>query len=186
MHRTMRTARRAGALGLATLALAALAACAGPGTVTVDPTEGPSERTTEPATSQARTTEPVRTTAPPTTTEAATTQQATDGDLEPAKQAVVDFYTKASEGDFAGACHHVFNIRTKVGLVEGEAMHGGCVSGLESNRDTYARIKGHVSIDKVSASLQPDGSVSITIGDSDEDLKVSKGADGAMYLNLLG
>lgn len=182
MHRIQRIARHAGAVGVASVATVVLAACGGAGTVTVGGGTEPTESTT------AETTEPVMTT-PPTTSAAPTTprpqlQQATEGDLEPAKQTVVDFYTKASVGDFAGACHHMLNSRTKVGLADGDPLHTGCVSSLEEDRDQFAQLQGRVSIDQVSATLQPDGRVDVRINDSESGLRIVKGADGGMYIDL--
>lgn len=186
MHRIQRIARHAGAVGVASVAAAVLAACGGAGTVTVGGGTEPSESTT------AETTEPVTTTPPttqPSTSAAPTTprpqvQPATEGDLEPAKQTVVDFYTKASVGDFAGACHHMLNTRTKVGLADGDPLHTGCVSSLEKEKDQFAQLQGRVSIDQVSAALQPDGHVDVRINDSDSALTIVKGADGGLYIDV--
>lgn len=191
MKRTVLKARLAGAVGLASISMIALAACGGGGEVT---TGGGDETTTE-ASSEAATTDAATSdaaTSDAATTDAATTeaaagiQPATEADIEPAKQVIVDFYDKAASGDFAGACGLVLDPTTHVGLGAGSVFTNACVQGLEGQKDTFSQFKGLITADMVSATVEPDGRLAITLGGQPTALKAAKGADGNIYIDMLG
>lgn len=189
MKRTVLKARTAGVVGLASVSMFALAACGGgSGEVT---TGGDGEETTtessEAATTEAETSEAA--TSEAATSEAAGSgelQAATDADIEPTKQLVVDFYDKAANGDFAGACQLALDPSTNVGMAEGSPSYGACTQAMEGQKETFAQVKGMMTLDIVDASVDPDGRLSIKIGGTDSGLKAAKGADGKVYIDLLG
>lgn len=184
MNATLLKARSAGLVGLASISMLALAACGGGGEVSTDGGDEASESTSAEATTEAATTEAATTEAP--ATEAAGIQPATDADIEPAKQVVADFYDKAANADFAGACGLVLDPGTSVGLTAESTFMSACMQGMEGQKDTFAAAKGVITADLVGATVDPDGRLAISIGGSDSSLKAAKGSDGKIYIDLLG
>lgn len=182
-----RTATRLAAVAGAAALSISLAACGGGGE------EKEAEGTTEAATSEAAATTEATTTEAATTeaatTEAATTEAgapaaATEADLEPAKQRVVDFVKAAGGGDLDGACGMVYDSSTGTGF--SGALLDGCKQGLEGEVDTFASVKDLISVDMLTAELDASGAVSVDFKDSSGNpIPVVKGSDGQMYIDLI-
>lgn len=177
MKRTI--TRLAAVSGAAALSLS-LAACGGGGD-SADTAEGTTEAatTTEDATTEAATTEAA-------TTDAATTDaapvSASEADLEPAKQRVVDFYKSAGGGDLDTACGMVYDSSTGTGMSSG-TMLDACKQGLEPQMETLKAAGDVITPDLLEAEVGADGVININAGGT--TVPVRKGADGQLYIDFL-
>lgn len=164
---------------------------------TTEPTDDPTTTTEEPTTEEPTTEEP--TTEEPTDEteygvgdyegyEVAPVQVPTKEDLEPAKQATLDFLTAISDGDADKVCATMMSPIEGTGMDSDSLFHDDCLKSwkksLKKNEENEGKAKGLKTSD-FDAKLHADEHyVAVTNKHSDGKtvVPVAKGEDGKMYV----
>lgn len=167
---------------------------------TTDPTDEPTdEPTTDEPTDEPTTDEP--TTDEPTTDEptgatglpgmgayeSTPVQDPTDADLEPAKQAMLDYLMGLSNNDPGASCDNQLDPLTGNGITEDSILRDACVESAQGAIDGQG-LEGkasHLTTADFEANLDAENRVILVHNihaDDPTPAKLAKGADGQIYL----